>query len=425
MSLRLILGLFLFNSMMLFSQENTIKHTIGKGETILSIANKYEVKPSAIYKLNPNAKKKLLKLNSVLLIPNTTPKIAEIVPEIAPDYIEKEHEVVAKETISTIAKKYGITILELRKANPGLGKVLKPGRKIKLPKNATSTEMDVTSQTKKDSLRKQATESEAPSLLSEEIRRKVLPKESKYSISRKYGITVKEFNKLNPKLGSKYLKVGQEIRIPVNALSLAEIAGVSPSTTEELVAKVDPESAVSSESIVSTEKVDYESEYFACINEINNSLYSVADSISVEKNGIERIGIERVGLDFSGLSNQLIDTASMNIGTRYRSGGTTKGGFDCSGLMLATFAAFEIKLPRSSIEQSSYGEKINSEEAQKGDLIFFKTNGRRRINHVGMVVEVCEGEIKFIHSSIRRGVIISSTKENYYKKSFAQVNRVL
>ena len=414
MSLRLILGLFLFNSIALFSQETTIKHTISKGETILSIANKYEVKPSAIYKLNPKAKK-LLKLNSVLLIPSTTPKVVDLVLESTPEYTEKEHEVAAKETFSTVAKKYGITVQQLRKANPGLGKVLKPGRKIKIPKSATSTETDVISQAKKDSLRKQATEREAPSLLSEEIRRKVLPKESKYSISRKYGITVKEFNKLNPKLGSKYLKVGQEIRIPVNNLSLAEIAGVSSSVTEQLVVKVDPVSSFS-ESIVTTEKVDYDdSEYLACINEINSSSYSIIDSI----------GIKKIDLDFSGLSGQLIDTASTNIGTRYRSGGTTKGGFDCSGLMVATFAAFEIKLPRSSIEQSSYGTKINTEEAQKGDLIFFKTNGRRRINHVGMVVEVCEGEIKFIHSSIRKGVIISSTRENYYKRSFAQVNRVL
>jgi peptidoglycan endopeptidase LytE len=414
MSLRLILGLFLFNSIALFSQETTIKHTISKGETILSIANKYEVKPSAIYKLNPKVKK-LLKLNSVLLIPNATPKVVDLVLESTPEYTEKEHEVAAKETFSTVAKKYGITVQQLRKANPGLGKVLKPGRKIKIPKSATSTETDVISQAKKDSLRKQATEREAPSLLSEEIRRKVLPKESKYSISRKYGITVKEFNKLNPKLGSKYLKVGQEIRIPVNSLSLAEIAGVSSSVTEQLVVKVDPVSSFS-ESIVTTEKVAYDdSEYLACINEINSSSYSITDSI----------GIKKIDLDFSGLSGQLIDTASTNIGTRYRSGGTTKGGFDCSGLMVATFAAFEIKLPRSSIEQSSYGTKINTEEAQKGDLIFFKTNGRRRINHVGMVVEVCEGEIKFIHSSIRKGVIISSTRENYYKRSFAQVNRVL
>jgi cell wall-associated NlpC family hydrolase len=74
---------------------------------------------------------------------------------------------------------------------------------------------------------------------------------------------------------------------------------------------------------------------------------------------------------------------------------------------------------------SSYGSKINAENAQKGDLIFFKTNGRRQINHVGMVVEVCDGEIRFIHSSNHGGVIISSTKESYYERNLVQVNRVL
>jgi cell wall-associated NlpC family hydrolase len=74
---------------------------------------------------------------------------------------------------------------------------------------------------------------------------------------------------------------------------------------------------------------------------------------------------------------------------------------------------------------SSYGSKINAENAQKGDLIFFKTNGRRQINHVGMVVEVCGGEIRFIHSSNHGGVIISSTKESYYERNLVQINRVL
>ena len=93
--------------------------------------------------------------------------------------------------------------------------------------------------------------------------------------------------------------------------------------------------------------------------------------------------------------------------------------------MYSTFGAFDIKLPRSSIEQSSIGEKIDDVNAQKGDLIFFKTSGRSRINHVGMVVEVTEDEIKFIHSSTHSGVIISSTKEPYYQRNFAQVNRVI
>jgi cell wall-associated NlpC family hydrolase len=42
----------------------------------------------------------------------------------------------------------------------------------------------------------------------------------------------------------------------------------------------------------------------------------------------------------------------------------------------------------------------------------FKTNGRRQVNHVGMVVEVSNGDIKFIHASTSNGVIISSIKEN-------------
>jgi lipoprotein Spr len=124
------------------------------------------------------------------------------------------------------------------------------------------------------------------------------------------------------------------------------------------------------------------------------------------------------------LVEQLINAASENLGARYRSGGSNPEGFDCSGLMFYTFSKFDFVLPRSSNEMSTLGTVLNSNEIRKGDLIFFKTNGRKIINHVGMVVEVLEDEIKFIHSATSKGVIISSTKEPYYKKTFAQVNRI-
>lgn len=125
------------------------------------------------------------------------------------------------------------------------------------------------------------------------------------------------------------------------------------------------------------------------------------------------------------LTTQLINTASDNLGIIYRSGGITKAGYDCSGLMYSTFKKFDIILPRSSNEMAEVGRKLESNEIKKGDLIFFKTNGRSHINHVGMVIEKNDNEIKFIHSSTQSGVIISSTKEPYYKKTFAQVNRIL
>jgi cell wall-associated NlpC family hydrolase len=123
--------------------------------------------------------------------------------------------------------------------------------------------------------------------------------------------------------------------------------------------------------------------------------------------------------------SNLIETATDNIGVRYKAGGTTKNGFDCSGLVFTTFDSQNIKLPRSSYEQSKIGKIIKLSDAQKGDLIFFKTNKSNQINHVGLITEVRPDEIKFVHSSTSKGVIISSTKEAYYQKSFTQINRII
>jgi cell wall-associated NlpC family hydrolase len=125
------------------------------------------------------------------------------------------------------------------------------------------------------------------------------------------------------------------------------------------------------------------------------------------------------------LVDHLIENATDNIGVKYKAGGTTKSGFDCSGLVFTSFEAEDIKLPRSSFEQAKIGKIIKFNDAKKGDLIFFKTNKSKQINHVGLIVEIRPDEIKFVHSSTSKGVIISSTKEPYYKNSFEQINRII
>jgi len=127
----------------------------------------------------------------------------------------------------------------------------------------------------------------------------------------------------------------------------------------------------------------------------------------------------------SDLANKIVRTASNNLGVKYKYGGTTKSGFDCSGLVFTSFKTHDITLPRSSSEMAKKGKNIKTSEAQKGDLIFFITNGGKKINHVGIITEIRKDEIKFIHSSTQRGVIISSTKEAYYKKNFVKIMRVL
>ena len=124
-------------------------------------------------------------------------------------------------------------------------------------------------------------------------------------------------------------------------------------------------------------------------------------------------------------AEQVVETAMTYSGVRYKYGGTTKKGMDCSGLIFVALTDNNISFPRVSYQMANEGKRIKIKEAQKGDLLFFKTNKRgKNINHVGLVVEV-EDEIKFIHSTTSRGVIVSSLREGYWNSAFVKAQRIL
>jgi len=124
------------------------------------------------------------------------------------------------------------------------------------------------------------------------------------------------------------------------------------------------------------------------------------------------------------VTNKIVRKALSYKGTKYKYGGTSKSGMDCSGLMFTSFKSGGIVLPRTSITQSRKGVKVSKYKAQKGDLVFFKTGGKRSINHVGLVVSVDNRDVKFVHSSSSRGVMISSLREGYWSNAFSQIRRI-
>jgi LysM repeat protein len=178
------------------AQEKIDKYIVGKGETVAQIAQKFNVTPYDIYKLNPDAQKGL-KPNSVLLIPKGKSKIA--VAEVktkavtTPKQQIKTHLVLAKETLFSIEKKYDVTDADLKKANPDLEKYgLQIGQVLSIPsKNAP----------KINTVAKNTV-----------IYHTVLPKETKYSIARLYNMTVGELEQKNPEIIPN-LTIGYELLI--------------------------------------------------------------------------------------------------------------------------------------------------------------------------------------------------------------------
>ena len=185
--------LLFFITLNVFSQENNTKHIVAKGETIYQIAKKYSVKQEDIFRLNPESKTKL-KLNSVLLIPKSEVISAKNTTTIT-------HEVLPKQTLYGISKQYNIPIDDIKKANPIIEKEgLEIGLKLIIPVDKNyKTEKIIVSEPSKPI---KNIEPEKQAIISDEVEitHLVLTKETKYGISKKYGVTISELEKLNPEI---------------------------------------------------------------------------------------------------------------------------------------------------------------------------------------------------------------------------------
>ena len=175
------------------SAQNYIEHKIKADETIESIAKKYLVTPFDIYALNPDAKSKF-QVNTVLLIPNSKVK-NEPIEENSRELIGyKKHKVKRRETLYGLSKKYNISEEEIKKANRFLySENLKKGDKIRIPRYKTF----VSKQTYKNTLKKY----------------EVKPKEGKWRVAYKFGITVAELEALNPGM-KDVLQPGDKLNVP-------------------------------------------------------------------------------------------------------------------------------------------------------------------------------------------------------------------
>lgn len=117
----------------------------------------------------------------------------------------------------------------------------------------------------------------------------------------------------------------------------------------------------------------------------------------------------------------VLTDARAHTGTAYRAGGATPEGFDCSGFVQFLYRHAGVALPRTAEAQFDSGRKVRDREITAGDLVFFRTDGRR-VSHVG----IATGDGSFIHApNARSRVRTDRLDAAYWSDRYAGARRIL
>ena len=277
----------------------------------------------------------------------------------------KTHRVKKNETVYTLAKKYHVTVEELKSANNLVGDGIKARQILVIPPRTMAGTGGAVYTVKK----------------SETLSR----------IAQKTGVSVSELKRFN-NLSSSRVKAGK-------VLALKESAPVA----EEPRATKTVRRLQLRHSDLFNDK-DYEQSLQELTEQEPDGKVDLRKSTELKVDGIKELKKSAYGF----------------LGTRYRFGGNSRSGLDCSSFVQKVFREQEVSLPRTAREQFEIGSVVAPGDLQKGDLIFFSTYASYA-SHVGIYL----GNNKMIHASSRdRRVVISPMNTPYYRSRFLGAKRI-
>ncbi len=285
-------------------------------------------------------------------------------------FAAKTHRVKKNETLYSLAKKYHVSLAELKSANNLVNNQVKPGDRLVIPPRSAVADTGGT-----------GTGSAATY--------KVRKGDTLARISRKTGVSAGELKRLNS-LGRSRVKPGQ---ILVLKDSAAE-TDAKPRLAKKIQLRYND---------LFNEK-DYEQSLAELTEPDPNKPVELSKSMELKSDS----------------TKMLRSTAYGFLGIRYRFGGSSRSGIDCSSFVQKVFRELEISLPRTAREQFGIGNEVSPGDLQKGDLIFFRTYAPYP-SHVGIYL----GNNRMIHASSRdRRVVISPMNTPYYRARFIGAKRI-
>ncbi|MCW5937374.1 MAG: C40 family peptidase [Fimbriimonadaceae bacterium] len=383
-------------------------YKVQNGDTDWSIARRFNIKPSDLRAMNPNVDWRYLKIGSYVTVPTavakaepktsapTAPAAPASTPAMKPaskTVGHGRHKVRVGENDWTIARKYGITSTKLRELNPDTdwGR-LKIGAVLHVPGEATGSKAETPGIARIATKRARV------------IRDNVIVRSgAKTSASRLAMVSPGRIAKVRDRVGDWYkLEFGGGTVGWVRGDLLASV------TASEAIAGGDiPRATKIAKAAPTKTRTATRSTVVATYREPAKSVASPRSSRPVAPLSAAAAG-------------SVVGTALAQLGTPYRWGGTSRGGFDCSGFTSFVYSRNGKSIPRTSIEQSRSGTPVSKGGLQKGDLVFFNTRGSR-VSHVGIYI----GGGKFVHASSGGGrVRVNNLSDSYYSKRYAGARRV-
>jgi cell wall-associated NlpC family hydrolase len=283
----------------------------------------------------------------------------------------KTHVVRTSESLHSIARKYHVTVEELKMVNNLNGTHVNKGARVIIPSHA-----DV-------SAKKTKTAEKSKNY-------KVAKGDTLPGIARRTGLKMADIRRFNGIKGNS-VKVGQLLALTDTSLSDTQRAVVAANRLQ----------------LVNRDLLN-EQEFSEALSELTDidSDKPVDLAKTLEANSAE--------------VSKLKKTAYSFLGARYRFGGSSRNSLDCSSFTQQVFREQRVSLPRTAREQFHVGHEVVRGDLQKGDLVFFQTYARFP-SHVGIYL----GNRKMIHASSRdRRVVISSMDTPYYTSRFLGARRI-
>ncbi len=287
-------------------------------------------------------------------------------------FAAKTHKIKKNDTLYSLAKKYHVSVNDVKSANNLVDSHLRCGDMLIIPSKSSAKNRNAVTGKKKLAGNTYV----------------VKKGDNLAKISKKTGVQVAELKRLNH-IHKNRLKSGR-------VLVLKE-----PSSSEK------PSKNIAKIYLPKRDEVYDDSRYDQTLAEL------------AEFDPEKKVDLNKSMQNSLDVSKRFNKTAFSFLGTRYRFGGTSRNGMDCSSFVQHVFREMDVDLPRTAREQYWVGETVSPYDLQKGDLLFFRTYASFP-SHVGIYL----GDNKMIHASSREHKVVISPITSYYRSRFIGAKRM-